>query len=86
MKLEMILTVAIVTVLQSCSSNNVTLDNQLTYRIDKLPTVRIHVNEQGGLDRNDSNKARALIRNLREVESYYFDNSTAIPTNSFYEG
>jgi len=86
MKLEMILTVVVATVLQSCNCTNVPLDNQLTYRIDKIPKVRIHVNAQGGLDRNDSNKARSLIRNLREVESYYYDNSTPIPTTSFYEG
>ncbi len=48
---------------------------KITYRLPLIKPVKIDVDEFGGLDMYNKNKAITLIKKLRKSEQYYYFNS-----------
>ena len=79
MRLRMILLIIVTLIaLQNCSNKQGCINQHVTYRIDKIPQVDIKINNNGGLNKHNTKKVRRLVRQLRYVEDYYYNNSTDI--------
>ena len=76
----LVMTVTLIA-LQNCSLDKPCLDQRVTYRINKIPQVNVKINNNGGMDRKNTKKVKRLVRNLRYVEDYYYNNSTETDLN-----